>query len=250
MRLIQAAARRVFTCVGGVISPLLANIYLHYVFDLWTHAWRQKNATGEVIVVRYGDDFLVGFQRKADAERFLEELRERFREFTLELHPDKTCLLEFGRFAAQNRRQRGDGKPRTFDFLGFTHICGRTRNGKFTVRRKTMRKKMRAKLAAVKQELKRCMHRNIREVGAWLRSVLQGHYRYYAVPRNSKALVTFRYRILQMWKRFLGRRSQNGKVNWKRMNRYAKRWLPNPRILHPYPSQRLRVTTQGRSPVR
>ena len=235
---------------GGSVSPLLANIYLHYVFDLWAHAWRRKHATGEVIVIRYADDFIVGFQRKADAERFLDELRERFRKFNLELHPDKTRLMEFGRFAAENRRRRGEGKPETFNFLGFTHLCGQSRKGKFAVRRKTMRKKMRAKLAAVKEQLKRRMHENIRKVGAWLRSVLVGHYQYYAVPRNSAALGTFRYRILQLWKHALGRRSQNGKVNWKRMNLYAKRWLPTPRILHPYPSRRLRVTTRGRSPVR
>lgn len=235
---------------GGSISPLLANIYLHYVFDLWVHQWRRRQASGEVIVVRYADDFLVGFQRKADAERFLEELRERFRQFNLELHPDKTRLIEFGRFAAKNRKGRGEGKPETFDFLGFTHICGRTRRGAFTVRRKTMRKKMRGKLAAIKEQLKRRMHQNIREVGAWLGLVLHGHYRYYGVPRNHEALGTFRHRILQMWKHTLERRSQNGKVTWERMNRYAKRWLPYPRVLHPYPSQRLRVTTRGRSPVR
>lgn len=235
---------------GGSISPLLANIYLHYVFDLWIHTWRRRYATGEVIVIRYADDFIVGFQRKADAVRFQEALRERFREFNLELHPEKTRLLEFGRFAAKNRRQRGERKPETFDFLGFTHICSRTRNGAFTVRRKTMRKKMRAKLASIKEELRRRMHDNIRKTGSWLRSVLIGHYRYYAVPRNSKELGTFRYRILQMWKQSLGRRSQNGKINWKRMARCIKRWLPYPRILHPYPSQRLCVTTRGRSPVR
>lgn len=235
---------------GGSISPLLANIYLHYAFDLWAHAWRQKQATGEVIVVRYADDFIVGFQRKADAERFLVELRERFARFNLELHPDKTRLLEFGRHAAKNRQQRGQGKPETFNFLGFTHMCSRTRRGGFTVRRKTQRKKMLAKLRELKETLRRRMHEPIDETGAWLRSVLQGHYNYYAVPRNSKALSAFRFRIAQMWKHALSRRSQKGRVSWKRMTRIVERWLPNPRIQHPYPSQRLRVTTRGRSPVR
>jgi RNA-directed DNA polymerase len=235
---------------GGSISPLLANIYLHYVFDLWIHAWRRRCASGEVVVVRYADDILVGFQRKADAERFRVEVTERFRRFHLELHPDKTRLLEFGRFAAENRQKRGQGKPETFDFLGFTHACSRTKKGKFTVRRKTMRKKMLAKLREIKEELRRRMHQAIDEVGAWLRSVLQGYYNYYAVPRNSRALSAFRYRIVLMWKQVLSRRSQKGRVSWKRMTRYAKRWLPTPRVLHPYPSQRLRVTTRGRSPVR
>ncbi len=235
---------------GGSISPLLANIYLHYVFDLWSHAWRRRHANGDVIVVRYADDVVVGFQHKADAERFLKELRARFRKFNLELHPDKTRLLEFGRFAAKDRRKRGLGKPETFDFLGFTHMCSRTRKGKFTVRRKTMRKKMQAKIAQVRQQLKRRMHQPIRKVGAWLRSVLLGHYQYYAVPRNSKALGTFRYRVTRMWRRTLTRRSQKGGINWKRMNRLVKRWLPSPRIIHPYPDQRLRVNTRGRSPVR
>jgi group II intron reverse transcriptase/maturase len=235
---------------GGSISPLLANIYLHYVFDLWSHAWRRKHANGDVIIVRYADDVLVGFQHRRDAERFLKELRERFRKFNLELHPDKTQLLEFGRFAAKDRGNRGLGKPETFDFLGFTHMCSRTRKGTFTVRRKTMRKKMRAKIAQVRERLKRRMHQPIRKVGAWLRSVLLGHYQYYAVPRNSAALGTFRYRVTRMWRRTLTRRSQKGRINWKRMNRLVERWLPCPRIIHPYPDQRLRVTTRGRSPVR
>jgi group II intron reverse transcriptase/maturase len=235
---------------GGSISPLLANIYLHYVFDLWAHAWRQKRASGEVYVIRYADDIIMGFQRKVDAERFLEELRERFRRFNLELHPDKTRLLEFGRFAAKDRKERGQGKPETFDFLGFTHMCSLTRKGKFAVRRKTMRKKMRAKLQKIKEVLKRRMHEPIHKVGAWLGKVLEGHYNYYAVPRNSEALSLFRYRIICMWKQALSRRSQKGRVSWKRMQRYAEKWLPPPRIKHPYPNERLRVTTRGRSPVR
>jgi group II intron reverse transcriptase/maturase len=235
---------------GGSISPLLANIYLHYVFDLWVHMWRRKHASGEVIVVRYADDVTVGFQHKADAERFLDELRARFARFNLELHPDKTRLMEFGRHAAGNRSRRGQGKPETFDFLGFTHICGSTKKGKFTVRRKTSRKKMQAKLVSIKKEMTRRMHRPIKEVGIWLRSVLQGHYRYYAVPRNGPTMNAFRQRIVQMWKQALSRRSQKGRVSWQRMGVLAKRWLPTPRILHPYPDQRLRVKTRGRSPVR
>lgn len=235
---------------GGSISPLLANIYLHYVFDLWVHWWRERHAKGEVYVIRYADDIIMGFQSNDDARRFLVELRERFRRFNLELHPDKTRLLEFGRFAADNRKKRGQGKPETFDFLGFTHACSRTRNGKFAVWRKTMRKKMLAKLQEIKKELKRRMHEPIRKVGAWLGSVLEGHYNYYAVPRNAEPMSAFRQRIIRMWKQVLSRRSQKGRVSWKQMERYAKRWLPTPRIKHPYPDKRLRVTTRGRSPVR
>ena len=235
---------------GGSISPLLANIYLHYVFDLWAQKWRKRYARGDVIVVRYADDIIMGFQCKDDAERFLVELRERFRCFNLELHPDKTRLLEFGRFAAERRKKRGQRKPETFDFLGFTHMCSQKRNGGFTVRRKTMRKKMRAKLQEIKKELKRRMHEPIRKVGAWLRRVLEGHYNYYAVPRNYQAMSAFRYQITLMWKQVLSRRSQKARVNWKRMKRYADKWFPPPRIRHPYPNQRLRVTTRGKSPVR
>lgn len=235
---------------GGSISPLLSNIYLHYVFDLWVHRWRQTRADGEIIVVRFADDFIVGFECKSDAERFLSDLRDRFSTFNLELHPDKTRLLEFGRFAAKNRRKRDEGKPETFAFLGFTHICSRTRKGRFTVRRKTKRKKMLAKLDSLKSEIRKRMHKPISEVGAWLGSVLRGHYNYYAVPRNYPSLSVFRYRIVKMWKHALSRRSQKGRIDWKRMNRIAKRCLPSPRIVHPYPGQRLVVNTQGRSPVR
>lgn len=231
---------------GGSISPLLANIYLHYVFDLWVQSWRRKRARGEVIVVRYADDFVVGFQRKDDAEQFLDELRDRLRKFHLELHPDKTRLFEFGRYAAENRKRRGDRKPETFNFLGFTHMCSVTRNGRFTVRRK----KMLAKLSQIKEELRWRMHDPIRVTGRWLRSVLRGHYNYYAVPRNSATMSSFRHRIIQMWRWALRRRSQKSRMTWKRMTLIVERWLPYPRILHPYPDQRLRVTTRGRSPVR
>jgi RNA-directed DNA polymerase len=235
---------------GGSISPLLANIYLHYVLDLWVQMWRRKYARGEVFIVRYADDFIMGFERQRDALRFRDALEKRLQKFGLELHPEKTRLLEFGRYAAQNRAERGLGKPETFNFLGFTHISSRTKKGGFAVRRKTQRTRMNNKLQEIRKELRRRMHESAHKVGAWLRAVLLGHYRYYAVPRNSQALSAFRYRILVMWKQTLSRRSHKAYINWERINRYADRWLPNPRILHPYPRQRLCVNTRGRSPVR
>jgi len=229
---------------GGSASPLLANLYLHYVFDLWVQAWRRKQAQGDMIVVRFADDIVLGFQSRSDAERFRAELTERFRKFALELHPDKTRLLEFGCFAAENRKKRGEGKPETFNFLGFTHICGRKRsNGRFTVLRQTMRKRLQAKLSAVKIELKRRMHAPIPEVGRWLRAVVNGHFRYYGVPMNTPALQTFRFQIGRLWHRALSRRSQNGRVNWDRMRRLIDRWLPAVRVHHPYPLRRLGVIT-------
>lgn len=227
---------------GGSISPLLANIYLHYVFDLWIQAWR-KRATGDVIVVRYADDFVVGFQHRHEAERFLEELRERFAKFGLELHSGKTRLIEFGRFAAADRAKRGEGKPETFDFLGFTHACGRTRNGKYKVIRLTMKKRLRAKLKSLKTEIRRRMHLAVPEVGKWLAMVLNGYYRYYAVPGNYDRLWAFRFHVGRLWYRALQRRSQRTRLNWTRMVRIIDEWLPRPRILHPYPDQRLRVMT-------
>lgn len=228
---------------GGSISPLLANIYLHYVFDLWVHRWRKNQATGDVIVVRYADDFVVGFQHRAEAEQFLTELRARLDKFGLKLHPDKTRLIEFGRFADRNRRGRGGGKPESFDFLGFTHYCGKTRNGKFVVRRRTVRKRLRRKLKDVKDELRRRMHDPVSEVGAWLSSVLDGHFRYYGVPNNGEAMNAFRTEVARLWHRVLSRRSQKGYVRWERMVRLKRRWLPSVRIHHPYPDQRLCVTT-------
>jgi group II intron reverse transcriptase/maturase len=229
---------------GGSASPLLANIFLHYVFDLWVQSWRQKHARGDVIVVRYADDIVIGFQHKSDAERFWKELVERFRKFRLELHPEKTRLLEFGPFAGENRRKRGQGKPETFNFLGFTHICGKKRsNGRFTVLRQTIRKRLQAKLSEVSAELKRRMHEPIPEVGKWLRSVVGGHFRYYGVPMNSPALSIFRFQIGRLWHRALSRRSQNGRVLWDRMRRLIQRWLPPARVCHPYPLRRLGVIT-------
>jgi len=229
---------------GGSASPLLANVYLHYVFDLWVQAWRQKRARGDVIVVRFADDIVVGFQVKSDAERFWAELAERFRKFRLELHPEKTRLLEFGPHAADNRQQRGEGKPETFNFLGFTHICGTKRsNGRFTVRRQTIRKRLQAKLSAVKAELRRRMHDPVPCLGTWLRAVVGGHIRYYGVPTNSHALYLFRFQVGRLWHRTLSRRSQNGRVTWDRMRRLIDRWLPPARVCHPYPLRRLGVIT-------
>ncbi len=229
---------------GGSASPLLANVYLHYAFDLWVQAWRRKRARGDVIVVRFADDIVLGFQVKSDAEQFWAELTERFRKFALGLHPEKTRLLEFGPFAVANRKRRGEGKPETFNFLGLTHICARKRsNGMFTVLRQTMRKRLQAKLSEVKIELRRRLHHPIPEVGPWLRSVVSGHFRYYGVPMNGPALTTFRFQVGWLWHRVLSRRSQNGRVLWARMRRLIDRWLPPVRIHHPYPLRRLGVIT-------
>jgi RNA-directed DNA polymerase len=235
---------------GGSVSPLAANIYLHYVLDLWADRWRRQYARGDVIIVRYADDFIVGFEQRDDAERFWRELRARMGQFNLELHPEKTRLIEFGRYAVERRKRRAQGKPETFDFLGFTHICSKTRNGKFTVRRKTIAQRLRRKLQAVKETLRRRMHWPIPQQGAWLKSVLLGHYRYYAVPRNGSLLKVFRDTIMRYWCQTLRRRSQRHRMTWPRMYALAERWLPKPHILHPYPAQRLCVTTRGRSPVR
>ena len=229
---------------GGSASPLLANIYLHYAFDLWVQAWRRKQACGDVIVVRFADDIVIGFQNKSEAERFWAELIERMRKFRLELHPEKTRLLEFGPFAAENRKRRRQGKPETFNFLGFTHICGKKRsNGRFTVVRQTIRKRLQAKLNEVKAELRRRMHDPIPEVGTWLGSVVGGHIRYYGVPMNGPALIIFRYQVGRLWHRALSRRSHKGRVLWDRMRRLIDRWLPPVRIYHPYPLRRLGVIT-------
>lgn len=235
---------------GGSISPLLANVYLHYVLDLWADQWRSKHAGGDVIIVRYCDDFVVGFQYRKDAERFLADLRERFLKFNLELHKDKTRLIEFGRFAAQNRKSQGKGKPETFDFLGFTHICGKTENGKFMVLRHGIGKRIRAKLRELKIELKRRLHNPVPVVAKWLRVVLLGHYRYYGVPGNSRKLHSFYFHLSRIWHKALLRRSQRHRLNWERMSRLIDRWLPRPRICHSYPDLSMYVTTRGRSPVR
>jgi RNA-directed DNA polymerase len=219
-------------------SPLLANIYLHYAFDLWVNVWRKKWAHGEVVVIRYADDTILGFQHQADADRFLENLRERLGKFGLELHPEKTRRIEFGRFAEENRRRRGEDKPETFDFLGFQHISGQNGIGRFTVRRTTIRKRMRAKLRQIKQELHRRMHDPVPQTGEWLKSLVQGYFNYYAVPGNLKSLAVFRDRLLGLWWRTLRRRSQKHRFSWTRTLTLGKRWLPQPRVLHPYPVDR------------
>jgi RNA-directed DNA polymerase len=230
------------TAQGAVISPLLANIYLHYVFDFWANGWRQQEATGDMIIVRYADDFIVGFQHESDARRFLEALRMRLGEYALSLHPEKTRLIEFGRFAADNRRRRGLGKPETFNFLGFTFICGKSRRGKFLVKRKSRRDRMRAKLKEIKQGLRRCMHRPIPDQGKWLRQVIRGYFNYHAVPTNWRALAAFRDDVTRSWQRALTRRSQRGAFTWDRMRMLADHWLPKPAIIHPWPRQRFAVT--------
>jgi RNA-directed DNA polymerase len=227
---------------GSVISPLLANVFLHYVFDLWANQWRNRHARGSMIMVRYADDFVVGFQDRGDAERFLRELRRRLERFGLQLHPDKTRLIEFGRYAAERRAKRGLGKPETFDFLGFTHYCGTTRKGTFTIKRKSIAKRLRAKLQEIKMQLKLRMHDGVTEVGGWLRSVVQGWYNYHAIPGNSNCLNQFRTQVQRLWLRTLRSRSQKGRCwTWERMRRLIHRWIPTARILHPYPDQRLVV---------
>jgi group II intron reverse transcriptase/maturase len=226
---------------GSVISPLLANVYLHYVFDLWAERWRRREAAGDMIMVRYADDLVVGFQHEHDARRFWDAMRERLREFSLSLHPDKTRLIEFGRFAAQNCKKRGLAKPETFTFLGFVLICGTTRNGKFLLRRKSRRDRMRAKLREIKEELRRRMHRPIPETGKWLAQVVSGFQAYHAVPTNSAAIGAFRYRIIGLWHRVLCRRSQKGRLVWQRMTKLADEFLPKPHVLHPWPSARFAV---------
>jgi group II intron reverse transcriptase/maturase len=233
------------TAQGASVSPLLANVYLHYVFDLWADQWRRRNARGDVILTRFADDYVAGFEHREDAERFLADLRDRFAQFGLELHPDKTRLIEFGRFAARNRERRGDRKPDTFDFLGFTHICARTKNGRFKLKRVTSKKKMRAKLKSVKTEMSRRRHHPIPDQGRWLASVLSGHYRYYAVPDNSHALHAFRERVIGHWRHALSRRSQKDHMTWEQINRYARAWLPQPRILHPWPDARFDAKPKG-----
>jgi group II intron reverse transcriptase/maturase len=236
---------------GAPVSVLLANVYLHYVFDLWAHQWRGRHAHGDVVIVRYADDIVVGFEHRGDAERFWGDLRERFAQFALELHADKTRLIEFGRFAAQNRQRRGDRKPEAFDFLGFTHICAKTRHGRFKLKRVTIKKRLAAKLKSVKAELMRRRHQPIPDQARYLAAVITGHVNYYGVPDNSPAIRTFRFQAVRHWLRALRRRSHKARrLTWERMRRLAKRWLPPARIVHPWPDTRFAANTQGRSPVR
>jgi RNA-directed DNA polymerase len=226
---------------GAVISPLLANIYLHYVLDLWAERWRRREAKGDTIIVRYADDVIVGFEHETDAHRFLDAMRTRLAQFALSLHPDKTRLIEFGRHAANNRERRGLGKPETFNFLGFTFICGKSRKGGFLLRRKSRRDRIRGKLKEVKEEMRRRMHRTIAEQGRWLRQVVCGFFEYHAVPTNARTVAAFRYCVLDLWRRALQRRSQTDGTPWTRMAKIANDYLPKPRILHPWPSQRFAV---------
>jgi hypothetical protein len=226
---------------GSVISPLLANIYLHYAFDLWANRWRQREATGDMIILRYADDTVVGFEHETDARRFLDMMRLRLEEFALSLHPEKTRLIEFGRHAAAEREQRGLGKPETFNFLGFTFICSKTRKGRFQVIRKTRRDRMMAKLLELKEEMRQRMHWPISEQGGWLKRVVGGFFNYHAVPTNSRALAAFRYHVTVLWERTLRRRSQRSRKTWNRITQLAEEWLPKPRILHPWPSVRFAV---------
>ena len=241
---------------GSVISPLLANIYLHYTLDLWATRWRRCEATGDMIIVRYADDFIFGFQRESDARRFLDEMRKRLGEFALSLHPEKTRLIEFGRFAAERRKRRGLGKPESFSFLGFTFICGKTRAGKFQIKRKTRADRMRGKLKMIKEELWRRMHQPIPKQGKWLGQVVRGYFNYHAVPTNGQALVVFLHHVTDLWRRTLRRRSQKDRMTWARMTKLVGDWLPKPIILHPWPSDRFAVTHPrwepyaGKPPVR
>jgi group II intron reverse transcriptase/maturase len=234
------SAVEVGTPQGAVISPLLANIYLHYSLDLWVNHWRKTQARGEVYFIRYADDFVAGFQYRDDAVKFQDALKQRLAKFDLEIHPDKTRLIEFGRFAEENRKRRGEGKPETFDFLGFTHICSRTRkNGRFQVKRKTIDKKLRSKIKEIRQILKRRRHQSVAVLGAWLASVTRGWYQYYAVPTNYDSLESFRWEIAKAWYDALRRRSQKARrLRWDKMKELVDRWLPQPRILHPWPYQR------------
>ena len=227
---------------GAVISPLLANIYLHYGLDLWAERWRRHQATGDMIIVRYADDSIVGFEHEDDAQRFLDELRERLGKFALSLQPEKTRLIEFGRLAAENRKRRGLGKPETFNFLGFTFICGKSRRGKFQVKRKSRRDRMQAKLQAIKQGLRQRMHQPIPVQGKWLRQVVTGYFNYHSVPTNASAIDAFRFHVTELWKRTLCRRSQKHGMTWERLTRLANDWLPKPHILHPWPQARFAVT--------
>jgi group II intron reverse transcriptase/maturase len=231
---------------GANISPLLANVYLHYVFDLWVEQWRKRHARGEMIVVRYADDFVTGFEFEDDAVRFLTGLSERLAKFALELHGGKTRLIAFGRFAAERRKERGEGKPETFDFLGFTHICGRTRSGKFQVMRRTMARRQNAKLKALGEEMRIRRHQSIKEQGAWLGAVLRGYYGYHAVPGNLRSVGCFRYEVSRRWYRSLCRRSHKKRLNWGKMQLHVRRWLPSPRVCHPYPDDRFNERQHSR----
>ncbi len=246
----ERSETNVGTPQGAVVSPLLANVYLHYVFDLWVEVWREKFAQGDMIVVRYADDLVAGFQHRAEAERFLKVFQERLAKFGLEVQPEKTRLIEFGRFAASDRRKRREGKPATFTFLGFTHFCGTNSTGRFVVWRHTAAKRMRAKLIAIKLQLRRMMHEPVALVGAWLKRVVEGYYQYHAVPGNLNTLGRFRERLCRYWRHVLRRRSQRRKPDWEHLRPIFNRWIPCPRTLHPYPDVRFDARIQGKSRMR
>ena len=227
---------------GSVISPLLANVYLHYTFDLWAERWRRREATGDMIIVRYADDIIVGFEHEADARRFWDAMRERLQEFSLSLNSEKSRLIEFGRHAADRRARRGLGKPETFNFLGFTHICGKSRWGKFLLKRRTRRDRMRAKLREIKEELRQRMHQSIPEQGRWLAQVTSGYFAYHAVPTNFPALRAVYHHVTILWLRTLQRRSQKDRTTWQRIAKLAADFLPQPTTLHPWPNMRFAVT--------
>ena len=225
---------------GASISPLLSNIYLHYAFDQWVHQWREKSAKGDVIVTRWADDFVIGLQYKGEAEQISKALSERLNKFSLSLHPDKTQLIRFGRFAKRDAKLiDGQSKPKTFNFLGMTHICGQTKDGKYRIHRKTIRKRLTEKLKTVKAELTKRMHAPIKEQGEWIKTVVRGYFNYHAIPGNMHALETFKTQITRMWYRLLRRRSQKSKLNWEKMNILVQKWIPKPKILHPWPEERL-----------
>ncbi len=235
---------------GATISPLLANVYLHYVFDLWANAWRRQHANGDMIIVRFADDIVVGFQKKSAANRFQRELQQRLQQFKLELHPEKTRLVQFGKLAADFRKKDGKGRPETFDFLGFTHLCGRSKRGKFLLVRRTIKKRMRSKLQTIKSELMRRRHFPVPDQGRWIARVVRGHYAYYGVPTNTRDLQAFRSQIIRYWRHALMRRSQRHRLDWERMGRLVNRWIPTAKIQHPWPYARFDARTRDRSPVR
>jgi RNA-directed DNA polymerase len=237
----QWSASEQGTPQGAVISPLLANVYLHYVFDLWAQQWRRREVKGDMIVVRYADDLVVGFEHEAEARRFWDAMRTRFEQFSLELHGEKTRLLEFGRYAIERRQHSGQGKPQTFNFLGFTFICGRSRRGAFLLRRRTRRDRMRAALRELKDEMRRRRHHSLADQGRWLRSVVTGYFAYHAVPTNAHAIGAYRHHVIDLWRRSLRRRSQKDRMTWARMDRLAAEWLPPPHVLHPWPEERMAV---------
>lgn len=236
---------------GGIISPLLANMYLHYALDLWVEGWRKRSARGEVVIVRYADDFVMGFQHESDARRFQAELAKRMAKFGLELHEEKTRLIEFGRFATRDRKRRGQGKPEPFDFLGFTHMCAHGKKGRFWIRRKTIVTRMRKKLKEIKEELKKRRHEPVKRLGQWLRTVLGGYFNFHAVPGNRRVLDTFRTQVTRSWLAALRSRSQKArKLGWEKFGKICDRWLPRATTLHAFPNERFRGTTRAKSRMR